>query len=76
MNQQEPLEKEELQAARDSNEPIEPKQFDHTMEHRDGIVEPKLKDYVPLQVGMVIFTIIILVLVFVGSISNMWGLID
>lgn len=76
MNQQEPLEKEEFQAAQGSNKPAERVPFDHTMEHRDGLVEPKLKDYVPLQVGMVIFSIIILVLVFVGSLSNMWGLGD
>ncbi|WKA56526.1 hypothetical protein [Planococcus shixiaomingii] len=79
MNQQEPLEKEEFQTAQDSNEPIEPVEpmlHDHSMHHGDGLVEPKIKEYVPLEVGMVIFTIVVLVLIFVGIFTNMWGVID
>ena len=76
MNQQEPLEKEEFQTAQDSAKPAEPVQYDYSIEHRDGKVVPLMKEYKPLQVSMVIFTIIMLVLFFVGSTSNMWGLID
>lgn len=76
MNNQEPLEKEEFQTAQDSAEPVKPVLYDHTMDHRDGLVQPKVKEYVPLEVGMVIFSIVILALVFVGIFSNMWGLID
>lgn len=79
MNQQEPLEKEELpiaQATPEPVEPVEPKLYDHTMYHQDGLVEPKIKEYVPLEVGMVIFSVIVLAIVFVGIFSNMWGLID
>lgn len=76
MNQQEPLEKEEFQAAQDVTKPAEPSPYDYSMEHRDGKVVPMMKDYKPLQVSFVIFSIIILALVFIGSTSNMWGLID
>jgi len=76
MNQQEPLEKEEFQAAQDSTKPVEPWPENLPFEHRDGKVVPLMKEYKPLQVGMVIFSIAVLVLVFVGSNTNMWGLID
>ena len=82
MNQQEPLEKEEFLTVQDSNEPVEPVEpvepllHDHSMLHHDGLVEPKIKEYVPLEVGMVIFTIAILVLIFVGVFTNVWGMID
>ena len=76
MNQQEPLEKEEFLTVQDSNEPVEPLLHDHSMLHHDGLVEPKIKEYVPLEVGMVIFTIAILVLIFVGVFTNVWGMID
>lgn len=82
MNQQEPLEKEEFQTAQDSTAPVEPIEpvdpllHDHTMLHHDGIVEPKIKEYVPLEVGFVIFTTAVLVLIFAGMFSNMWGLLD
>ncbi|WKA60253.1 hypothetical protein QWY16_09150 [Planococcus shenhongbingii] len=82
MNQQEPLDKEEFQTIQDSTEPIEPVEpvepllHDHSMYHNEGLVEPKIKEYVPLEVGMVIFTIVVLALIFVGIFSNMWGLID
>ena len=76
MNQQEPLEKEEFPTAQDSAEPVELMLQDHSMHHADGLVEPKVKEYVPLEVGIVIFTIITLVLIFVGIFTNMWGLIE
>jgi len=76
MNQQEPLEKEEFQTAQDPTEPVEPLLHDHSMHHGDGLVEPKIKEYVPLEVGMVIFAIVTLGLIFVGIFSNMWGLMD
>ena len=71
MNQQEPLEKEESQTAQDSTEPVVPFLHDH-----DGLVEPKIKEYVPLEVGIVIFTVAVFALIFVGLFSGMWGLID
>ena len=76
MNQQEPLEKEEFQAAQDSTKPAEPWPEDLPYEHRDGKVVPMMKEYKPLQVSFVIFSIIVLALVFIGSTSNMWGLIE
>ncbi|MGI2328694.1 hypothetical protein [Planococcus sp. YIM B11945] len=71
MNQQEPMGKEEFQTAQDSTQPVKPLSHDH-----DGLVEPKIKEYVPLEVGIVIFTIVVLALIFVGLFSGMWGLID
>lgn len=76
MNQQEPLEKEEFQTAQDSIKPVEPLPHDQSMHHADGLVEPIIKEYVPLEVGIVIFSILMLVVLFVGSFSNMWGLIE
>ena len=76
MNNQEPLDKEEFPTAQDSPAPVDPLLHDHSMHHHEGLVEPKIKEYVPLEVGMVIFTIAVLALVFVGIFSNMWGLID
>lgn len=76
MNQQEPLEKEEFQTVQDSTEPVEQLPHEHYIDHRDGLIEPIIKEYVPLQVSIVIFSIVMLVLVFVGSTLNMWGLIE
>lgn len=74
MVQKDPLEKEEFQNAQDSAEPVNPLEHDHSMRHRDGLVEPKVKEYVPLEVGIVVFTIIVLGVIFVGLFSDMWGL--
>ncbi|MEZ0481489.1 hypothetical protein [Planococcus sp. SSTMD024] len=76
MIQQEPLEKKEFPSVQNSTEPVEPKLFDHSMHHPDGLVEPIIKEYIPLQIGMVIFSIAILVVVFIGSTAHMWGLIE
>lgn len=76
MNQLEPLEKEDFQIAQDSAEPVEPVPHVHYIDHRDGLIEPIVKQYVPLQVGIVVFSIVMLIAVFVGSISNMWGLVE
>jgi hypothetical protein len=90
MNQQEPLGKEELQATQDPTEPVEPVAAVEPVEpveavdvepvvpflhDHDGLVEPKIKEYVPLEVGIVIFTVAVLALIFFGLFSDMWGLI-
>ena len=84
MNKQEPMEKEEFQATQDSAEPAEPVELiepaeplpdDHYLHDHDGLVEPKVKEYVPLEVGIVIFAIAVLGLIFFGIITDMWGLI-
>ena len=76
MNQQEPLEKEELRTAHDTAEPVETPPHHHHMHHMEGLEEPKIKDYKPIQVGVVIFSIAILALIFFGISSDMWGLIN
>ncbi|HSP23493.1 MAG TPA: hypothetical protein VLQ20_14310 [Planococcus sp. (in: firmicutes)] len=76
MNQQEPLEKEELQTTHDTAEPVEPPPHHHHMHQMEGLEEPKIKNYMPLQVGIVIFSIAILALIIFGISSNMWGLMD
>lgn len=76
MNQQDPLEKEELQTTQDTAEPVEPPPHHHHMHHMEGLEEPKIKNYKAIQVGVVIFSIAILVLIYFGITSNMWGLMD
>ncbi|MDQ0427198.1 hypothetical protein QOZ98_000023 [Planomicrobium stackebrandtii] len=76
MIHQEPLEKEEFQTAQESTVPVEPLPHAHYIDHRDGLIEPIVKEYMPIQVGVVIFSIITLALIFFGKTSNMWGLIE
>ncbi len=76
MNQQEPLDKEELNNIKDPEETVVPPPHHHHMHHMDGREEPKIKNYMPIQIGVVIFSIAVLVLIYFGTTSNMWGLID
>lgn len=76
MNQQEPLEKEELPTTPDTAEPVEPPPHHHHMHHMEGLEEPKIKNYKAIQVGVVIFSIAILAFIYFGITSNMWGLMD
>ncbi len=76
MNQQEPLDKEELHTIPDPDETVEPLPHHHHMHHMDGREEPKIKNYMGIQVGVIIFSIAVLVLIYFGISSNMWGLIN
>ncbi|MGO1060790.1 hypothetical protein ACTL32_16885 [Planococcus sp. FY231025] len=41
---------------------------------KEGLEEPRTKGYKPLQIGFVIFVIVVLIIVIFGINSNMWGL--
>ena len=42
--------------------------------NKEGIEEPRVTGYRPLQIGLVIFIIIVIVVIIWGINSNMWGL--
>lgn len=42
--------------------------------HKEGLEEPRTKGYKPLQIGFIIFVIVVLIIVIFGISSNMWGL--
>lgn len=43
---------------------------------KEGLEEPRTKGYKPLQIGFVIFVILVLIIVVIGISSGMWGLFD
>lgn len=41
---------------------------------KEGLEEPKVKGYKPIQIGIVIFVILVLIIIIFGISSDMWGL--
>lgn len=41
---------------------------------KEGIQEPRVTGYRPIQIGIVIFVIIVIAIIIWGISSNMWGL--
>lgn len=41
---------------------------------KEGLEEPKTKGYRPMQIGFVIFVILVLIIIILGINSGMWGL--
>lgn len=45
-------------------------------QRKEGLEEPKKKGLKPVQLGIAIFVIIVLILIITGISSDMWGLMD
>lgn len=41
---------------------------------KEGLEEPRTKGYKPVQIGIIIFVILVLIIVIIGISSDMWGL--
>ncbi len=65
---------------KDSNEEEYARENKDTMQtpppRKEGLEEPKTKGFKPIQLGIAIFVILVLILIITGISSNMWGLMN
>lgn len=65
---------------KNSKEPEYERENKDTMQtpppRKEGLEEPKTKSFKPIQIGIAIFVIIVLILIITGISSDMWGLMN
>ncbi|MBZ5200084.1 hypothetical protein HU147_02540 [Planomicrobium chinense] len=64
----EPKEKEYMKASKES--------LKHPPDQKEGLQEPRTTGYKPLQIGIVIFAILVIIVVIIGISNGMWGLFN
>ncbi|HSI68243.1 MAG TPA: hypothetical protein VK947_12530 [Planococcus sp. (in: firmicutes)] len=72
-----PLHQEEPDAPKEREYMAENKKtMQRPPEHKEGIEEPRVTGYKPLQVGIVIFAVLVIILIILGLSFDMFGLFN